>query len=287
MPRLPEYPLLRLALLVLLCAAGGAPLAAQPRMLRIACFDADRLYDTVPALFYDDSDFTPDGRMHWTAGRYGRKIRDAAALLDSLASDIAAVTGVENEGVVRDLAAACHEEYCFLHRTLNRFDGLDIALLYRGDRFRPLGAREGRGWLFVVGEVFVPGAPPRRVGVLVALDARHAAEALADRREEHPALPLLVAGRFAPELARRFGLHDAHARAERAGRGNVRYRSGWRMRDRILVDTLFAPPRVGDVYARRRLVSPHDGAPVPTYDRTTYRGGVSRALPVYAEVELR
>ena len=139
----------------------------------------------------------------------------------------------------------------------------------------------------MVGEVFVPGAPPRRVGVLVALDARHAAEALADRREEHPALPLLVAGRFAPELARRFGLHDAHARAERAGRGNVRYRSGWRMRDRILVDTLFAPPRVGDVYARRRLVSPHDGAPVPTYDRTTYRGGVSRALPVYAEVELR
>lgn len=43
------------------------------RPIGIAFYDVDRIYDTVPALFYDDADYTPEGRLHWTAERYARK----------------------------------------------------------------------------------------------------------------------------------------------------------------------------------------------------------------------
>ena len=55
------------------------------RPIGIAFYDVDRIYDTVPALFYDDADYTPEGRLHWTAERYARKIRNTAAVIDSMA----------------------------------------------------------------------------------------------------------------------------------------------------------------------------------------------------------
>lgn len=75
------------------------------RPIGIAFYDVDRIYDTVPALFYDDADYTPEGRLHWTAERYARKIRNTAAVIDSMALPLVALWGVENEQVVRDLRA--------------------------------------------------------------------------------------------------------------------------------------------------------------------------------------
>lgn len=50
---------------------------------------------------------------------------------------LVALWGVENEAVVRDIAAACKGDYSYLHRTLNSLDGMDFALLYYGDLFEP------------------------------------------------------------------------------------------------------------------------------------------------------
>ena len=94
------------------------------RPIGIAFYDVDRIYDTVPALFYDDADYTPEGRLHWTAERYARKIRNTAAVIDSMALPLVALWGVENEQVVRDIAAACRGDYSYLHRTLNSLDGI-------------------------------------------------------------------------------------------------------------------------------------------------------------------
>ena len=113
------------------------------RPIGIAFYDVDRIYDTVPALFYDDADYTPEGRLHWTAERYARKIRNTAAVIDSMALPLVALWGVENEQVVRDIAAACRGDYSYLHRTLNSLDGMDFALLYYGDLFYPT-LRRGR-----------------------------------------------------------------------------------------------------------------------------------------------
>lgn len=349
-------PFVRRLLILWLSLAAGLPFGAEAQQpVGFAYYDADRLYDTVPALFYDDSDFTPQGRLRWTAERYARKIAHTAAVLDSMRMDIVALAGVETEAVVRDLVVACGEDYCYIHRTFNTFDGLDIALLYHGDRFFPDRIEQGRGWLYVEGELAPDTYPPfadtdpvfspdpdftasestatkstasgstdfkstvsestdfkstvselttsasrtssapenslsaseaksRRIGILACNNARYAAEALADCRENHPGIPLIAAGRFRTELAGRHGMRDLSAAAERAGRGNIRYRDGWRMRERILADSVLRTPGA-DVYLRRFLFDLRSGAPLATYEKTVYRGGYGSLLPVFTYLE--
>ena len=265
--------ILDFSLLILNCSSYGRP------PVGIAFYDVDRLYDTVPALFYDDSDYTPEGRLRWTAARYERKIRNTAAVIDSMALPIVALWGVENEQVVRDLAAACRGDYSYLHRTLNTLDGLDLALLYYGDLFVPGRIETGWGYLLVEGEL--AGRP---VAIVLSRQSRFVPGLLEELRERQPGVPLLAMGRTETVAPARFGLRDALRRAERVGRGNVRSRSGWRMRDRILIDTALQVAG-GDVYARRRLFDERTGSPLPTYRRTRYVGGAGYALPVFAYLE--
>ena len=56
------------------------------------------------------------------------------------------------------------------------------------------------------------------------------------------------------------------------------------MRDRILADTALICSG-GDVFARRYLLDPKTGNPLPTYERRRYRGGFGYALPVFVYLE--
>ena len=223
--------LLRTALLLL--ALHAATATAQP--LGIAYCDADHLYDTVPSLFYDDTDYTPRGALRWNTERYRRKIARTAALADSLGLPIIALWSVENEAVVRDIAAACQSDYSYLHRTLNSLDGMDFALLYYGDRFFPHYVEPGRRYLYVEGVLRRPvgRGDTRRfrtdtLGLVLCSEQRMVRWVVGDLRDERPGAKLVVMGRLPDRGLEEYGLHDAHARAERAGRGNVRSRAGWR-----------------------------------------------------------
>lgn len=282
-------------LLLFVAALLGTCGAAAQRRIGVAYYDLDRLYDTLPSPFYDDTDHTPDGALRWDTERYRRKIRRTAAVLDSMRMPLAALCGVENEAVVRDLVAACRDDYCYVHRTLNSLTGMDFALLYHGDRFFPDHVEAGRNHLYVEGELRMPdprradgaGPPPRRyerIGLLLTDDQRMAAWVVRDLRDERPGVRLLVMGRSASVPCERSGLRNVFARIERAGQGNVRQRSGWRMRDRILVDTALHASE-GAVYARRFLFDARRTQPLPTYDRERYAGGYSRALPVFVYLE--
>lgn len=250
--------------------------------LGIAYYDVDHLYDTVPALFYDDTDYTPTGRLHWDRERYERKIRAVAAVIDSMRMPVVALWSVENEAVVRDIVAACRGDYSYLHRTLNALDGMDFALLYYGDLFFPTYDEPGRRYLYVEGTLRHAGGRDT-VGFMLCSDARMAAWVAGDLRDERPGAKLVLMGRTGTLDAAAFGLHDATGHAEAAGRGNVRAREGWRMRDRILVDTALRVIR-SDVFARRYLVDAKEGYPVPTYDRRRYAGGAGYALPVFVYI---
>ncbi len=251
-----------------------------PRPVGFGYYDVDRIYDTVPALFYNDGDYTPDGRYRWNSERYACKIRNTAAVVDSMALPFVALWGVENEAVVRDLVSASAGDYSYLHRTLNALDGLDFALLYYGDRFFPDFVEDGRRYLYVEGLM-----DDERVGMLLVADARMARWVIGDLRETRRGVKLLVAGRSEGVDAAAFGLRDAQSAALRAGRGTVRSRGRWRMRDRILVDTAFCLRR-GDVYARRFLIDGQSGAPFATFSRGLYRGGYSYSLPVFVYFEM-
>lgn len=254
--------------------------AARDAGVGEAYIDADHLYDTIASPFYDDSDRTPQGRLRWTAARYRRKVAAIAALVDSMALPLTALWGVENEAVVRDIAAACQGDYSYLHCTLNALDGMDFALLYHGDRFFPSTVEPGRRYLYVEGELRFDDGRRTLLGLLLCSDARTSGRWMTLLREEHPGVRLVAAGRLDVSVAEALGLDDVHARAARAGRGGVRRRNGWLMRDRMLVDTAFRATG-GDVFARRFLLDPATGAPRPTYDRQRYAGGATYALPVY------
>lgn len=256
--------------------------AAHPP-LGIAYVDADHLYDTLPAPFYDDTDYTPAGRLRWSAERYRRKIAQTAALLDSMALPLVGVWSVENEAVVRDLAAACRGDYVYLHRTLNSLDGMDFALLYYGDRFYPHYAEPGLRYLYVEG-LLRHGKRRDTVGLVLCSDPRMAEWVVRDLRQERPGTKLVVMGRIPAGTLEACGLRDASARAERAGRGNIRRSRGWAMRDRILLDTALRASDA-EVFARRWLLDPATGSPLATYEKGLYRGGPGYALPVYVYIE--
>ena len=253
--------------------------AAQP--FGIAYWDVDRLYDTLPARFYDDSDYTPGGRLRWDTERYRRKIDCTAAVLDSLALPVVALFGVENETVVRDLARRCRNDYTYLHRTLNRRDGLDFALFYYGDRFFPHYVEPGNSYLYVEGTCAPRYGVRDTLGLLLCRDERMARILPRMLRRERPGVRLVLLGRFAASEAQQPGLRELTARAEGAGRGNRFRRGRWEMRDRIAADTALRHEAC-DVYIRRWLLDPHTGRPLPTYDQRAYRGGSSAYLPVFA-----
>ena len=244
----------------------------------IAFYDVDKIYDTLPALFYDDEEYTPEGRRHWDTERYRRKIRNTAAVIDSMALEIVALWGVENEAVVRDLVAACRGDYTYIHRTLNTLDGMDFALLYYGDRFFPHYVEPGRRYLYIEGTL-----GRDTVGLVLCAENRMAEWVVRELREERPSARLVVLGRSATMDPARYGLHDATARAEYSGRGTIHSRGRWTMRDRILVDTCLETV-AADVFARRFLIDPRSGSPLATFKGRVYCGGYGYSLPVFVYI---
>ena len=244
----------------------------------IAFYDVDKIYDTLPALFYDDEEYTPEGRRHWDTERYRRKIRNTAAVIDSMALEIVALWGVENEAVVRDLVAACRGDYTYIHRTLNTLDGMDFALLYYGDRFFPHYVEPGRRYLYIEGTL-----GRDTVGLVLCAENRMAEWVVRDLREERPSARLVVLGRSATMDPARYGLHDATARAEYSGRGTIHSRGRWTMRDRILVDTCLETV-AADVFARRFPIDPRSGSPLATFKGRVYCGGYGYSLPVFVYI---
>ena len=247
-------------------------LSAQPRV-GFAYYDVDRAYDTTPSSFYDDKEYTPEGRNYWTTERYNRKVESLAAVIDSMALPIVALYGVENEQVVRDITARCKGDYSYLHRTLNRLDGMDFALLYYGDVLFPEDVEVGLDYMLInttVGE--------RKFAILLTHRSRMTKSLVNQLCEQSPKSHIIVAGDLYGIDYARLGLSDATAAAERAGHGNIVYRNEWRMFDKILVDKRLETHC--DVYAKRWLLN-ESGEPKPTFNREGYVGGVGKKLPIF------
>lgn len=272
----------RLAILGLLLGGLCVFHQAEAQRIGIAYYDVERLYDTVASPFYNDTDYTPEGRLRWDSERYRRKIIRTAAVIDSMALPIVALYGVENEAVIRDLVRACSNDYTYFHRTLDKPDGLDFALLYYGDRFFPHYTEPGNNYLYIEGSLSFDrgGQPCDTLGLLLCRNERMAYMLSNFLRRERPNAKLLIMGRFKSSEIGPQGFRDATARAESAGRGNFFRLRGWEMRDRIAADTALRIERC-DVYIRRWLLDPTDGKPLPTYEYTRYRGGYGSRLPIF------
>ena len=259
-------------LLLILLSAITIQLSAQPRV-GFAYYDVDRAYDTLPSPFYDDRDFTPEGRNHWSTERYERKTEAIAAVIDSMALPIVALYGVENEQVVRDIVARTNGDYSYLHRTLNRLDGMDFALLYYGDVLFPERVEVGLDYMLIEATI-----GNRSFAIVLAHRTRLLKSIVAQLQEHSPQRHIVVAGDLYGLNFAGLGLTDATAKAERAGHGNRVYRNEWRMFDRVVIDRRLSTSC--DVYARGWLLD-SNGEPKPTFNRENYVGGAGRKLPIF------
>lgn len=268
----------RASLIISLLATILAPttLAAQ-HPTGIGYYDVERLYDTEPSLFYDDRNYTPEGRYAWDEERYRRKVENIAAVIDTLALPVIALYGVENECVVRDIVAASKMEYGYVHRTLSTNDGLDFALLYFGDRLFIEEVESGFDYLSITCEL------DRKPTLILLTRYSDAANDIIRRvRTQEEQRRIVIAGRTERVKIEKYGLRDACIKAQHAGRGNCIRNNRWEMKDRIIVDKY----QTGDaeVFIAYYLIDAQ-GLPRGTFSYGRYIGGYSENLPIYIFID--
>lgn len=307
-------------LLLLLCLGLPFGVSAQYRQVSVGFYNTENLFDTVPSPFYDDQEFTPNGTKSWDTERYRRKLANLARVIDDGGFDLIALAEVENEAVIRDLVATLDDAYCYIHRSSSDRRGIDLALLYKGDKFFPSEARllpsgYGREWLYVRGELI-----GTEVGLLVAhlpskfnsrafrLQAAQRLIRTADSLLTAGIDRLIVAGDLNGKLSepplrqafdyRRDGtldcgrLHDAlHATGVRGG--SYCWNGRWLTYDHILVSQALHTGdglrlRSGGIFIRDYLLdrSPNrTNFPRRTFSGNRYVGGYSDHLPVFIVLE--
>lgn len=289
----------KLSIVILLATA----LTAAARGPVMMFYNVESLYDTLPSPFYNDSDYTPEGRCRWNTERYNRKIDSLASVIDSAAADLTALAEVENESVVRDLAMRLNTDYNYIHRTSSDYRGMDLALLYKGDRFFPDRTRlvrsgSGRQFLYVRGRLcgeridLILCHLPSRLGRSERQEkAMRRLAAFADSlRKADTAARIVVAGDFnatpSQKISRRLmpaALKPLMLEAERRGEGTIVYDGRWQMLDNYWVDSAAFKDARAEVYIRENLLegTRSGGArPRRTFRSGAYIGGPSDHLPI-------
>lgn len=132
---------------------------AEPQTrVSVGFYNVENLCDTLPSMFYDDAEWTPGGERRWNGEKYQNKLNNIARVIDDAGFDILGLAEVENESVVRDLVMTLSDDYNYIHRTTTDSRGMDLALIYKGDKFFPDAVRQirsgtGRQLLHVVGSL--------------------------------------------------------------------------------------------------------------------------------------
>lgn len=209
-----------LVLLLLLLAFAAIGRAQEESRFRVATYNVENLFDTIPSPRHGDSEFLPAAERAWHSGRYWRKLgmlaRAIAAIGDVRPAALVALCEVEGDTVLTHLTrrtalARLGYGYVVTHSADER--GMNVALLYQPELFRPLSVaslrvpyragkeRPTRDVLHVAGQcltgdtldVFVCHFPSRRGGTRLtdpyrrraAVTVRRAADSLLDVRGRH------------------------------------------------------------------------------------------------------
>jgi predicted extracellular nuclease len=273
----------RIATLTLLLAIV-LPMSAQRRVpFKVMFWNTENLFDTVHDEGKNDTDFTPEGKMHWNNHRLYRKMDNMARVIaaagDSLPPDIIGMCEVENDSVMtaltkRSTLATLGYRYIMTESADRR--GIDVALLYQRERFKPIATERirpenllTRDILHVCGltlsgdtlDVIVAHLPSRRSGkeseaarMKVAGCIKNASDSLMEERQrphiiimgdfnDYPTDRSISAGICAakptatPDARKLYHLFLDKEHRKR-GRGSYKYQGEWGYLDHIIVSGL-------------------------------------------------
>ena len=115
----------------------------RTRSLRVCFYNVENFFDYTDDSLKNDDDFTPEGAYHWNARKYYRKADQIAKVLLAAggwdAPEIIGLAEVENGTVLQTLlhyTVLKNIPYRYIHFESPDPRGIDVALLYRSDRFR-------------------------------------------------------------------------------------------------------------------------------------------------------
>lgn len=112
---------------------------------RVAFYNVENLFDTEKDSIAADESYTPDGSNRWSKYRYWKKIGSLSKVIVAMGGwdypEIVGLCEVENRRVIVDLTrsnAMSGGNYGIVHYDSPDRRGIDVAMIYRKDRFRVL-----------------------------------------------------------------------------------------------------------------------------------------------------
>ncbi|HDP55092.1 MAG TPA: endonuclease/exonuclease/phosphatase family protein, partial [Bacteroidetes bacterium] len=137
--------LITLTLLSIIPFIGFSQKEKQYKVVNIAFYNLENLFDTIDTPDVRDFEFTPEGRNKWNTKKYYKKLENMAQVISKIGTDVTphgpAVIGVseiENRAVLEDLAkqeAIADRNYQVVHIDGPDKRGVDVALLYQPEYF--------------------------------------------------------------------------------------------------------------------------------------------------------
>ena len=117
----------------------------------IAFYNVENLFDTINDPKTRDDDRTPKGRDKWTNIIYQKKLKNIAKVIADIGSDltgsspsIIGLCEIENRNVLEDLIntnSLKKENYDIIHYDSPDERGVDVAMLFKKNRFKPSSAK--------------------------------------------------------------------------------------------------------------------------------------------------
>lgn len=299
---------------------------------RLISWNVENLYDTDNDTLKNDDAFTPEGENHWTKKRYIAKLNKICRILAATSEignvmpTIVGLAEVENDKVLRDLTHGTFlrkYRYRFVHFDSPDARGIDNALLYREDYFKPFFSQAidvtdsiieliTRDLLLVEGTtiegdtliVVMCHLPSKRGGSAADIRREHVAKKLRSCldtiKEQHPQAAIVAMGDFNASPDEREiaclngnGFVNMMLKMEN-GMGSHKYQGIWAYLDQIIVSSAMldrqCPMQVGNaqVFALDFMLiddERHLGkVPLRTYQGMKYLGGYSDHLPIGLDI---
>ncbi|RNC65143.1 hypothetical protein D7D25_08205 [Proteiniphilum sp. X52] len=112
-------------------------------------YNVENLFDTHDDPLKEDDDFLPDGFMRWTSWKYWEKLRNITRVVTAVGGmqspALIGLCEIENDSVLFDLTRRSSlraQEYDYIITDSPDGRGINVALLYQRDQFKPLQTSE-------------------------------------------------------------------------------------------------------------------------------------------------
>ena len=111
----------------------------------LAFYNVENLFDTIDDPHKNDNRYLPDSELPWNTERYYHKLENISKVIAAMDStgfpSVIGLSEVENKAVLLDLVHQpniAEANYQILHKESEDERGIDVALLYRADKYTPV-----------------------------------------------------------------------------------------------------------------------------------------------------